>query len=283
MMFHLKRAWFNMLSTPLVTLVAILTISIALTCLILYQTFLHNLRNYIDYRIDGSRIVVYMHGDRDGDLEAFLKRYNLNFRFIDHKEALVIFSQRYPDESDLLSAMEVNPLPQSYLVSMDSHNIQYFRSIINGINSSGDSVLSVEYSFHEISVLLEALDLTERFRLIIGAFVVFVCAVMVSNTIRISYYKYMDDIRILRILGASSMFIKGPYFLEAFLIGVCSIAIAIGASLYSVYFLASDTSFLTILGSYALHYPTMEQVALNSSIVALLSVIVSMFTLRGAS
>ncbi|WP_198007134.1 cell division protein FtsX [Desulfurispirillum indicum] len=272
-----------MLSTPLVTLVAILTISIALTCLILYQTFLHNLRNYIDYRIDGSRIVVYMHGDRDGDLEAFLKRYNLNFRFIDHKEALVIFSQRYPDESDLLSAMEVNPLPQSYLVSMDSHNIQYFRSIINGIKSSGDSVLSVEYSFHEISVLLEALDLTERFRLIIGAFVVFVCAVMVSNTIRISYYKYMDDIRILRILGASSMFIKGPYFLEAFLIGVCSIAIAIGASLYSVYFLASDTSFLTILGSYALHYPTMEQVALNSSIVALLSVIVSMFTLRGAS
>ena len=49
---------------------------------------------------------------------------------------------------------------------------------------------------------------------------------MISNTIKLAMYDRRDEIAIMKMLGATNRFIRFPYFVEGFLIGVLSSAIS---------------------------------------------------------
>ena len=49
---------------------------------------------------------------------------------------------------------------------------------------------------------------------------------MISNTIKLAMYDRRDEIAIMKMLGATNRFIRFPYFVEGFLIGVISGAVA---------------------------------------------------------
>ena len=49
---------------------------------------------------------------------------------------------------------------------------------------------------------------------------------MISNTIKLAMYDRRDEIAIMKMLGATNRFIRFPYFVEGFLIGVFSAAVA---------------------------------------------------------
>ena len=49
---------------------------------------------------------------------------------------------------------------------------------------------------------------------------------MISNTIKLAMYDRRDEIGIMKMVGATNRFIRFPYFVEGFLIGVISGAVA---------------------------------------------------------
>lgn len=49
---------------------------------------------------------------------------------------------------------------------------------------------------------------------------------MISNTIKLAMYDRRDEIAIMKMLGATNRYIRFPYFVEGFLIGVVSAAVA---------------------------------------------------------
>ena len=49
---------------------------------------------------------------------------------------------------------------------------------------------------------------------------------MIANTIKLAMYDRRDEIGIMRMVGATNRFIRFPYFVEGFLIGILSGAIA---------------------------------------------------------
>ena len=49
---------------------------------------------------------------------------------------------------------------------------------------------------------------------------------MISNTIKLAMYDRRDEIAIMKMIGATNRFIRFPYFVEGFLIGVISGAVA---------------------------------------------------------
>ena len=49
---------------------------------------------------------------------------------------------------------------------------------------------------------------------------------MISNTIKLAMYDRRDEIAIMKMIGATNRFIRFPYFVEGFLIGVISSAVA---------------------------------------------------------
>ena len=49
---------------------------------------------------------------------------------------------------------------------------------------------------------------------------------MISNTIKLAMYDRKEEIGIMKMLGATNRFIRFPYFVEGFLIGVISAGLA---------------------------------------------------------
>ena len=49
---------------------------------------------------------------------------------------------------------------------------------------------------------------------------------MISNTIKLAMYDRRDEIAIMKMIGATNRFIRFPYFVEGFLIGLISGAVA---------------------------------------------------------
>ncbi|MBB5020958.1 cell division protein FtsX [Desulfurispira natronophila] len=260
---------------------SVVTITVCLIVVTAYQSLIQNLDAYITYRIANSQIVAYLNDTNTPDTSSLLSRYQLDYEYIDSDNALIIFRTHYPAEAELLSAMDVNPLPPSYIISFEVSNIYFFSDIVNRLKAL-DEVMSVEYHLEEVEVLIVSLEWLEYAKYFLGIFVVFLCSVMISNAIRISYYKYVHEIAVLRILGANSLFIKAPYIIEALLIAALSILVAaIGLYVISDQVVTS-TTLQGILGTFEVLTPTYQQIGSTLLILLLISLLTSIFTLRGS-
>ena len=60
------------------------------------------------------------------------------------------------------------------------------------------------------------------------AFLVIVCVVVVSNTIKLTVFARAREIRIMKYVGATNWFIRGPFMTEGIIIGVFASLVATG-------------------------------------------------------
>ena len=56
--------------------------------------------------------------------------------------------------------------------------------------------------------------------LVVMAFLIIVCVVVVSNTIKLTVFARSREIRIMKYVGATNWFIRGPFMAEGIIIGV---------------------------------------------------------------
>ncbi|WP_027389108.1 cell division protein FtsX [Chrysiogenes arsenatis] len=279
MWFHLKRAISNIFATPIVTLVTIFTLSSAIASLVMYQAVNDNLAGYIDYRISRSAIAVYVSGDENRGVREYAMKAGLRIAEFTRADALDIFAERYPDEAQLLRDMENNPLPATYLLHLNEHSLLRYEAHLEALRAL-PGVLSIEFRLQEVAGLQEALGWASHVRYGLGIFVVFLSAVMVSNAIRIAWYKYHHEVEILRLLGASSLFLKAPFFIEAFIIGVISVLGGVALAWVLLDVLVSRPALHALLDGYEVIFPGLTHVFFITSLVAILSILSSMGTLR---
>ena len=78
--------------------------------------------------------------------------------------------------------------------------------------------------------LAEGFTTIQRILNIVSAAIIIVLLVvslfMISNTIKLAMYDRRDEIAIMKMIGATNRFIRFPYFVEGFLIGLISGAVA---------------------------------------------------------
>ncbi|MDR2736493.1 MAG: permease-like cell division protein FtsX [Gracilibacteraceae bacterium] len=142
----------------------------------------------------------------------------------------------------------VNPLPYRFVVDVsDSERVVGTAREIEGIQE----VYRADYGQ---GVLEKILGLTKLLRWI-GVLVVFVFAlaafVLITLNIRANVFSREKEIQIMRLVGASNAFIRGPFFVEGTLVGSIGaiIAVIVVGSGYSVFnqFVAREMSFLPIV------------------------------------
>ena len=104
-------------------------------------------------------------------------------------EALEILKERWGESGYLLDSLGKNPLPASILISVESLQIG---------------------------------------ALIIMAFLVVVSVVVVSNTVKLTVFARAKEIRIMKYVGATNWFIRGPFLAEGIIIGMLAALISTG-------------------------------------------------------
>ncbi|MEG0829721.1 MAG: permease-like cell division protein FtsX [Anaerovoracaceae bacterium] len=142
----------------------------------------------------------------------------------DKSQALVDLKTRWGDSGYLLDSLKDNPLPNTIVIkisSLESANaIAQKASTFQGIED-------VKYYQDTVDKLLSATKFIQIAAMVIIAFLVIVSIVVVSNTIKLTVFNRQREINIMKYVGATNWFIRGPFLAEGIIIGIMSAGISV--------------------------------------------------------
>lgn len=224
----LKNFWRNNWLTLGATLLMTLTLTMISVSLVL-SLVIRDLATTVRSKID---VTVYFRDDavRDTRIQSLGDRIKLSpnvaeVNFIDKQAALEIWG-RLPINEDIKRPVNstYNPLPRS--LAIEAKNPDNVQAIVDGIEAAdtGKLVCSecVSYSKNKDTVdrLLAITRFAQRAGLFLSLFFGIIAVFNVMNIIRITISSRSDEIEIMRYVGASNAFVRGPFIMEGILYGI---------------------------------------------------------------
>jgi cell division transport system permease protein len=140
-------------------------------------------------------------------------------------EALSDFQEANADNQRLLDGLALsdgNPLPASLEVFMN--DINEYQAVLDIANQSQYSDVVRETNDNETSRdafngFITAQDRINGASLILGAVFGSISVLVIFNTIRMAIFTRSDEIEIMKLIGATPNYIRGPYLFEAMMYG----------------------------------------------------------------
>ena len=146
-------------------------------------------------------------------------------------QAMRIMKKRWGDSGYLLDSLGANPLPNSILVTVSD------LGAADHVNETADKIPGVEgtrYFKETVDKLTKITRYMQIAALVIMLFLVIVSIVVVSNTIKLTVFARAKEISIMKYVGATNWFIRGPFLVEGIIIGIVSSLAAAGIT-YFIY------------------------------------------------
>lgn len=141
--------------------------------------------------------------------------------FVSKEKALSELKKELKGHEGALEGVDANPLPASFEIKLrDSYkNPDEIKSAVEKLKSM-NWVEDIQYSQEWVEKFSAFLRFMEIGAFIIGVFLAAATLFIMSNTIRLTVYARKDEIEIMKLVGASDMFIKVPFFIEGVLQGL---------------------------------------------------------------
>jgi len=139
--------------------------------------------------------------------------------YVSKDQAMTEFKTRWGDSAYLLDGLTENPLPNSLRIELAE--LQY-GSAIKSICESDTIVEDVRFYAEEVNKVIRITDLIQKGALVIVAFLIIVSVVVVSNTVKLTVMARQEEISIMKFVGATNWFIRGPLLSEGVVIGLIS-------------------------------------------------------------
>lgn len=165
-----------------------------------------------------------------------------NVVYVSSQQALDEFTSKHEDDPQLLESLRElgeNPFP-AYLNIKASTPGQY-EAISNFLGGESYQNIIDKVNYRQIKETIDTIfSITSLVRKIgIGAAAVLgiLAALVTFNTIRLAIFNSREEISIMRLVGASNWFIRGPFIVQGIISGLFSILITILIFLPLSYFL----------------------------------------------
>lgn len=214
-----REKWINILT--------VLTIAVGLLILGTFILITLNMDITLKHWAKGFGIVVYLKENLNPAEENMLNEHFKNdpdvieIKYISKDSALEELKQTFGTTTSILEGFEENPLPPSFELklkreALDPVRIKRKTARIMQLNGVED----VQYGEKWLSSLN---TLTGGMRIITGLIgsVIFIAMAFVTySTIKIFFYRRIEEIETLKLLGATRTFIRLPLLLEGIFIGI---------------------------------------------------------------
>ncbi|MEA2089018.1 MAG: permease-like cell division protein FtsX [Patescibacteria group bacterium] len=217
----------------IVTITMLVVTLFSVTTLISLNVVSDQVIKSIENKIDVS---VYFHQDADESqiLKAKIGLSNLpeveKITFVNKEEALDLFKEKYKDNQSILSSIDVlneNPLPNFFIIK--AKNSEYYPKILDELNKSDYNKIIKKKDFDDHKIFINKIssikNKTKKMGFIVIAIFSFIASLIVFNTVRIAIYTHRDEIKIMRLVGATNWFIRVPFLLEEFFYAFISLLI----------------------------------------------------------
>jgi len=164
------------------------------------------------------------------------------------EEALRILKARWGENGYLLDSLGDNPLPNSIRVTVDS--VESADGVYNQLTKL-EGVEDISFYKETVEKVTQITKFLRYAALIVMAFLVVVSIVVVSNTIKLTVFAREKEISIMKYIGATNWFIRGPFLSEGIVIGIISSAVSAGLTylIYREVIKIIGREAMTILGS----------------------------------
>ena len=140
-------------------------------------------------------------------------------------EALEIMKERWGESGYLLDSLGDNPLPASVLISVESiesaQSVSEYAGTLEGVED-------VQFYQETVDKLTQITNFLQLGALIVMAFLIVVSVVVVSNTVKLTVFARAREIRIMKYVGATNWFIRGPFISEGIIIGLLAALVSTG-------------------------------------------------------
>lgn len=201
-----------------------------------------------------NEVEVFLNDDvKKSDAENIMKKIDAepgvkSSAYRSKTEAMKIMKARWGENSYLLDSLGDNPLPSSVVVTVDSMSTA--DNVIKMVKGK-DGVEDVKYYQETVKKLTKITNFLKLAAMIIMVFLIIVSIVVVSNTIKLTVFARAKEIEIMKYIGATNWFIRGPFLIEGILIGVISSAVSAVATFFIYREIISlvGKQFMTIMSS----------------------------------
>lgn len=151
-------------------------------------------------------------------------------------KALEKMKDRLEKNGNVLDGLEKNPFPNSYIISME--NIEDADSIANDLKD----IKGIEDIKYYRDIIERLINISNSVRL--GGFILIVVLVLISifiisNTIKITVVARQQEISIMKYVGATDGFIRGPFAIEGVVLGLIGSILSILIVLYGYKYIYS--------------------------------------------
>jgi cell division transport system permease protein len=231
-----RNAWLSSAATA----VMFVTLTIILSATIINMS----LSDTIDDIASNVTVAVYLKDNIDDSRRQSLEDELRNspnvesVKYVDKNEALAIFMEQNRDDPTILSGLNVtdNVLPASLEVRLiDLSQIDAVTSVANNsVYSDIVDETSVNETRREtIDNIAKAQDFITLASILAASVFAMISILVIFNTIRMAVFTRSTEIEIMKLIGATPNYIRGPFLFEASLYGIFA-GILASVAVYSV-------------------------------------------------
>ena len=140
-------------------------------------------------------------------------------QYLTKEDALAEMKDRWGENAKLLDGLVDNPFPASLVVTATDLDAE--QTIVDEIEKM-DGVEDINYYHEMVSKILTITNYIQTGALILIVILVVVSIIVVSNTIKLTVHAREKEIMIMKYVGATNWFIRGPFFVEGIIVGLFS-------------------------------------------------------------
>ncbi|MFH1193847.1 MAG: permease-like cell division protein FtsX [bacterium] len=146
-------------------------------------------------------------------------------------DVLKAFKEKHANDENILSSLKyLENNPFGGLLVVQTVKVDDYKTVLSQINSPVYKKIIENKDFNDHAKLVDAVNritgFIKQIIIVVSIFFAFIALVIIFNTIKIAIYTHREEIGIMRLVGASSWFVRAPFIVEAVFYSIVSVVIA---------------------------------------------------------
>ncbi|MBP9771774.1 MAG: ABC transporter permease [Candidatus Pacebacteria bacterium] len=161
--------------------------------------------------------------------------------YVSREQALINFEERHQSDQTILNALaELDENPLGAVFNIKAQETSQYGTIAEFLEGTaalgaGNQVIIEKVNYNDnkpvIEKLSDIIDSAERLGFALSIILILLSMIITFNTIRLAIYTAREEISVMRLVGATKMYVRGPFVVEGVMYGVAA-AIVVLALFY---------------------------------------------------
>ena len=253
----LRTGFFNFWRDSTVTLASVLMMMVTLLVIglisfssAILDTTLTELKNKIDINVT---FITSANEEDILDIKHTIESLPevLLVTYVSRDEALALFKARHSSDQSILSALdELGENPLGAVLNIRARDPSQYASVAeflesgDVLSSAGLTIIDrINYFQNKVAIdkLTRIIASADRLGFALALFFAIISVLIAFNTIRLTIYLARDEISVMRLVGASTTYIRGPFVVVGIIYGVVAGLLTLLLLLPLTYWLGSTT------------------------------------------